>query len=358
MATIIRQRRDTAANWVINDSVIPNGQLCVDTTDNTLKVGDGVTLYSALKPMNSDLAGVVDAATARSNLGITSANVPCSAVGNLSATNLQAAIQELDTEKEPADGTILKNVSIGITVQGYNSVLDSTTASFTTAEEGKLASIQAGAKADQTKADIDALDINAGSVDGINGSSLLRSDVEDSLTAAIVVPTGSRDKGMFGTYDATKTQHIWSMGTAYTNSSDGTDYGNLHGLAYKNNAMGGGHCVNVVVDGVEKASLGNNIWASGNILGYSDIRVKSNIEVIPNALDKVGRLSGYTFDRTDTEDVKRQTGVIAQEVLKVLPEAVSGSEEGHYSVAYGNMVGILIEAIKELHAKVKTLESK
>jgi hypothetical protein len=51
-------------------------------------------------------------------------------------------------------------------------------------------------------------------------------------------------------------------------------------------------------------------------------------------------------------------GVIAQEVIKVIPEVVLGSEETHYSVAYGNMVGLLIEAIKEQQAQINKLEEK
>lgn len=105
-------------------------------------------------------------------------------------------------------------------------------------------------------------------------------------------------------------------------------------------------------------------YASGNITAYSDKRVKTNFEVIPNALEKVSKLSGYTFDRTDLEDedgnakpVARQTGVIAQEVLEVLPEVVSQNpKDGMYGVAYGNMVGLLIEAIKELKAEVEELK--
>ena len=54
----------------------------------------------------------------------------------------------------------------------------------------------------------------------------------------------------------------------------------------------------------------------------------------------------------------RQTGVIAQEVLEVLPEAVTGSEEEHYSVAYGNMVGLLIEAIKEQSAQINAQQEQ
>ena len=91
---------------------------------------------------------------------------------------------------------------------------------------------------------------------------------------------------------------------------------------------------------------------------YSDIRVKKNIKVIGNALYKVQQLRGVTFDRTDDERIGRQTGVIAQEVLKVLPEAVLGSEETQYSVAYGNMVGLLIEAIKEQQAIIDSQEAR
>jgi hypothetical protein len=97
-----------------------------------------------------------------------------------------------------------------------------------------------------------------------------------------------------------------------------------------------------------------NIYASGNIIMYSDARLKDNIRVIENALDKVCSLSGYTF--TKRGETVHNTGVLAQEVLRVLPEVVHGSEETNYSVAYGNMVGILIEAIKELRAKNDVLQ--
>lgn len=99
----------------------------------------------------------------------------------------------------------------------------------------------------------------------------------------------------------------------------------------------------------------NNWTAAGNVTAYSDARIKTNIVRISDALGKVSQLNGYTFDRTDI-NTPRQTGVIAQEVLKVLPEAVLGSEETIYTVAYGNMVGLLIEAIKELKAEIEVLK--
>jgi len=102
---------------------------------------------------------------------------------------------------------------------------------------------------------------------------------------------------------------------------------------------------------------GTNLTCTGNITAYSDARIKKNIEVITDALAKVNQLSGYTFERTDI-NVGRQTGVIAQEVKKVLPEAVTTTEDGMYTVAYGNMVGLLIESIKELTQQVADLKSQ
>ena len=93
---------------------------------------------------------------------------------------------------------------------------------------------------------------------------------------------------------------------------------------------------------------------SGTTTNVSDKRLKSNVHVIENALEKVGKLSGYTF----TMNNKQNAGVIAQEVLEVLPEVVGGSEETTYSVAYGNMASLFIEAIKELKREIEVLKTK
>lgn len=101
--------------------------------------------------------------------------------------------------------------------------------------------------------------------------------------------------------------------------------------------------------------FGGNVTSTGNISQTSDIRVKEEIEEIPDALAKVVQLRGVTYKRKDTGE--RQTGVIAQEVQAVLPEAVIEGNE-HLSVAYGNMVGLLIESIKELNGKVDSLQAE
>jgi pentose-5-phosphate-3-epimerase len=100
---------------------------------------------------------------------------------------------------------------------------------------------------------------------------------------------------------------------------------------------------------------GNGTYA-GTVTANSDIRLKDNIEIIPNALEKVSQIRGVTFTRNDQEDKeKRHAGVIAQEVEKVLPEVVMEGNDGIKSVAYGNLVSLLIEAIKEQQEQINNL---
>ena len=114
MATILRQRRDTAANWSSANPVIPDGQLCFDTTNNTFRVGDGTTNYSSLSIQSglpgdmsgaNNLSEIVTPATARTNLGLGTAAIAAS------------------TAFESADTTILKDADIGVNVQAYDSTI-------------------------------------------------------------------------------------------------------------------------------------------------------------------------------------------------------------------------------------------
>ena len=111
--------------------------------------------------------------------------------------------------------------------------------------------------------------------------------------------------------------------------------------------------------------------ATGDVVAFSDARVKKNIEVIPNALEKVQQIRGVTFQRTDIEidpeDEENTTkaanawhaGVIAQEVEKVLPEVVSeDANTGIKQVAYGNLVSLLIEAVKEQQSQIEALTAR
>ena len=103
--------------------------------------------------------------------------------------------------------------------------------------------------------------------------------------------------------------------------------------------------------------VSEEIYAGGDITAFSDRRLKTEFKVIEDALQKIDKVSGYTFEKID-EPGKRKTGVIAQEILEILPEAIHGSENTMYSVAYGNMAGLFIEAIKELKNRIEVLEAK
>ena len=104
-------------------------------------------------------------------------------------------------------------------------------------------------------------------------------------------------------------------------------------------------------------SLSGSFTATGNITAFSDERLKENVETIEGALDKVSQMRGVTYNyKSELNDGQRGTGVIAQEMQKVMPEVV---EEGEYlSVAYGNIVGVLIEAVKELKAELDQCKCK
>ena len=100
-----------------------------------------------------------------------------------------------------------------------------------------------------------------------------------------------------------------------------------------------------------------NFTATGDVTAFSDIKIKTNIEPITGALDKISQINGVTYDRTDIDTGVRYAGVIAQEVEKVLPEVVRTTDDVK-TVAYGNMNALLIEAIKELKAEIEELKKK
>ena len=117
----------------------------------------------------------------------------------------------------------------------------------------------------------------------------------------------------------------------------------------------------VVTGGV---GIGGALNVGGDITAFdtSDISLKENLVAIPNAVDKVGILTGYTFkwkadgpyvDKNGRED----TGIIAQQVQALgLPGITSTRDAGIVGVSYKKLVPLLIEAIKELDARLKTLE--
>jgi len=181
----------------------------------------------------------------------------------------------------------------------------------------------------------------SGTVDGVDLSALPTVAISGSyndLTNKPTIPTNNNQLTNGAGYITSFTNTTYSAGTGM--SLSGTTF-------------------NCTIDSPSEVGLGNlssngnslagDFSASGNITAYSDARLKENVATIENALNKVCSMRGVTF----TKDGELSSGVIAQELEKIAPELV---QDGEYkSVAYGNIVGYLIESIKELKEELQEL---
>jgi hypothetical protein len=127
----------------------------------------------------------------------------------------------------------------------------------------------------------------------------------------------------------------------------------------------GDYQFNSIGVGTAATTVAGEIRAMNDITAFysSDIRLKENIHPIQNALEKVESISGNTYDwKVGYEEFHshkgNDIGVIAQEIEQILPQIVTNRDNGYKAVQYEKIVPLLIEAIKELSAKVKELESK
>jgi hypothetical protein len=195
----------------------------------------------------------------------------------------------------------------------------------------------ARARAAIRKADIDALNVNADTFDTLNSTQFVRSDANDTISGEITFSN---------TVDFNGTVNINGTSTFGGNSEiDGNliiKNGNTSAIALYNNG-------DLIATG--------DITTNGSI---SDERLKENVVRLNNALEKVTQINGYTFNYKDRPD-ETMPGVIAQEIEKVLPEVVYEFEqenESYKAVRYANIVPLLIEAIKDLKAKVDDLEGR
>lgn len=127
------------------------------------------------------------------------------------------------------------------------------------------------------------------------------------------------------------------------------EIGNANQVLYKDNT-------NTATTSANLQFNGTNLTCAGNVTANSDERLKENVETITNALDKVKQLRGVEYDHKKTGE--HSIGVIAQEIEKVIPEVVFEDAMGIKSVAYQNIVAVLIEAIKEQQVQIEELKKK
>jgi hypothetical protein len=114
--------------------------------------------------------------------------------------------------------------------------------------------------------------------------------------------------------------------------------------------------IGTTTDNGYKLYVSGTIYATGNITANSDLTLKKNLELITNPTDKLMQLNGYAYQWK--EDDSHQYGVIAQEVEKILPYAVSTGNDGIKGVSYNQIIPVLIEAVKELSLEINLLKQK
>ena len=248
----------------------------------------------------------------------------------------------IDGRDVAADGTKLDGVEANATADQTGAQIkaayEAETNAFTDAQFTKLGAIEANATADQTDAEIKtaveaasdiALGGNPTTTTQTAGNNTTRVATTEFVTAAITAAPDTNTEYTAGT-------GMTLAGTVFNCDIDSPAEVGLGNLSASGNNLAG------------------DFVATGNITAYSDERLKTDIQLIENAVDKVEQLDGVTF----TMNGERGTGVIAQMLEEVLPEAVFDNESGFKSVAYGNVIGLLIEAIKEQSAEIETLKSR
>jgi hypothetical protein len=220
---------------------------------------------------------------------------------------------------------------------------------------------------------------NAFSFVAVSGQNTLVADnTTDILTFvagnAIAISTNSAaDSVTINHADTSSQSDITNTGNTFIQSIDLDAYGHIIGMTSGTATTGGGtvgtlqqvtNAGNTTTNSVSifkgtspsfPLDVGGTIRAQGDVIAFSDVRVKENIFTIDNALDKVLSLRGVEYNKIGETD--KSIGVIAQEVEKIIPQVVRDDEEGMKSVAYGNMVGLLIEAIKEQQKQIDELKA-
>jgi hypothetical protein len=215
---------------------------------------------------------------------------------------------------------------------------------------------------------------NADTVDNLHASSFLRSDTSDTVGAGVTYSWGATNTHGLSFKNSSYNTYLYIGGWTSTNSDNISRIRNSSGNLHIDSAANGNLYLNwytsgsiesiryrgsgfYFTDGASDSrkpvytgdlNVTGSIYASGNITAYSDIRKKKNLQIIETPIEKVKKINGYTYEM----DEMRYTGLVAQEVLEVLPEAVVGDEEKGYGLAYGNMAGLFVEALKEMKSQL------
>lgn len=306
----------TFSGLTISNDVTINGNLSVEGTRTELQVA---TLN--VEDKNILIASGAADSSAADGAGIT----------------IDGASESLTWDHGNSRFTFSDDLNVGgnITVTGTVDGRDVAT------DGSKLDGIEASATADQTDAEI-------------------RTAVENASDSNVFTDADhTKLNGIEASADVTDTSNVTSAGALMD-----SELTNLAAVKAINQSLVTTADVRFDSIGVGTAAPGTSgvIRATNDIVAFysSDEKLKDNIEEIPNALKRVEEIRGVQFVWNDKQEVYQgaDIGVIAQEVEKVAPSLVTDRDNGYKAVKYEKLTALLIQAVKELSAKVKELENK
>lgn len=213
-------------------------------------------------------------------------------------------------------------------------------------DKSKLNGIDAGAEANV------ATNLSMG---GSGNSRTINSSTGSNVSVPVVTTSNA---GFMSTTDKTKLNGIESGAEANTVTSVAGRTGavTLSTLSPGNGLTGSTYNGSTSRTFAMSGSYTGTFTTTGDVRAGSDRRLKDTICPISTPLEMTRSMSGWKYHRTDLD--ADQYGVIAQELQAIMPEAVGEGEDGMLSVAYNQLIPVLLEAIKELDAKVAILEAR
>ena len=291
--------------------------------------------------------------------------------GGLNVTGNIVVSGNVDGRNVSSDGAKLDGIEASATADQSDAEIktayenNSDTNAFTDALLTKLNGIETSATADQTASEIltklltvdgPGSQLNADWLDGLAGDDFLRSGSADTASGDITFSGGAGAVTISGGSDIRLNHGSW------TGEANGKIQCHSNHMYFQTNST----WIFRSDNGTERAYIYNNgnFVANGNVTAYSDIRLKKDIVTIDSPIEKIKQMRGVYYKEIETD--RPRTGVIAQELEKVLPEVVidndttdpeTGETTSTKSVDYGNMVGLLIEAIKEQQDEIERLRA-
>ncbi len=407
----------TSAEWIAENPILPVTQAAYSTDTKELRIGDGVlpwtsllvdTMHGSVPSHNSihrfdgrDAITPADikAAPVDINNKVPVANLPTATTGAQGITQLNntltststaqaltaaqgKALKDLADTKEASANKNAANGYAGLDANGK--VLESLLPSialmdtFEAASQAEMLALTTARRGDVCiRSDINKTFILSAdgyatlanwkelrtptdvvlSVAGKTGAvTLVKGDVGlgnvDNTSDANKPVSSATQTALDGKLDKVSTVNLTISNAAPQINMIDTDQGMTRYIHFNGGSIG--FLTSAGTWALRVDDSGNTV-ATGDVVAFSDIRLKKDLNQIQDALSKVEQLTGYTFTRIDTK--QRHTGLIAQEVQKVLPEAITHTDE-YLTLAYGSLTGLLVEAIKELSARVKELEER